>query len=109
MEEFKLINTYFASLATSNPSAKKLKDDVFFDKSRGVVISIDTYNEGVHFLNFKKPYLVIRKILRSSISDLICKGVKPKYYFISASGNKNFFLKLKIKSIVKSLKSEQKK
>ena len=30
MEEFKLINTYFASLATSNPSAKKLKDDVFF-------------------------------------------------------------------------------
>ena len=26
MEEFKLINTYFASLVRSNPSAKKLKD-----------------------------------------------------------------------------------
>ena len=109
MEEFKLINTYFASLVRSNPSAKKLKDDVFFDKSSGVVISIDTYNEGVHFLNFEKPYLVIKKILRSSISDLICKGVKPKYYFISASGNKSLFLKSQIKSIVKCLKSEQKK
>ena len=30
MEEFKLINTYFTSLARSNPGAKKLKDDVFF-------------------------------------------------------------------------------
>ena len=88
---------------------KNLKMMFFFDKSRGVVISIDTYNEGVHFLNFKKPYLVIKKILRSSISDLICKGVKPKYYFISASGNKSHFLKSQIKSIVKCLKYEQKK
>ena len=109
MEEYKLINRYFVELVRNNPSAKKLKDDVFFDKSKGVVISIDTYNEGIHFLNFKKPYLVIKKILRSSISDLICKGVKPKYYFISASGNTSFFSKSKIKSIVKCLKSEQKK
>ena len=29
---------------------------------------------------YKKPDLVIKKILRSSISDLICKGVLPKYY-----------------------------
>ena len=109
MEEFKLINTYFASLVRSNPSAKKLKDDVFFDKSSGVVISIDTYNEGVHFLNFKKPYLVIKKILRSSISDLICKGVKPKYYFISASGNSKSFSNKNLKKISNSLSLEQKK
>ena len=44
-----------------------------------LVVSVDTYIEGVHFINFKKPDLVIKKILRSSISDLICKGVKPKY------------------------------
>ena len=48
--------------------------------------------------------------MRSSISDLICKGVKPKYYFISGSGNKKFFSKFKnLKKIYKSLKQEQKK
>ena len=68
-----------------------LKDDVFFNKKNNLVISTDTYVEGVHFIDFKKPKLVIKKILRSSISDLFCKGVKPKYYFISAAGN-NLFL-----------------
>ena len=34
-----------------------------------------------HFLDFKKPELVIKKLLRSSISDLICKGVTPKVLF----------------------------
>jgi len=73
------------------------------------VISIDTYVEGIHFINFKKPELVIKKIFRSSISDLICKGVRPKYYFISASGNSRSFSKSNLKKISKSLKQEQKK
>ena len=68
-----------------------LNDDVFFDKSKKLVISVDTYIEGIHFIDFKKPELVIKKIIRSSISDVICKGVKPKYYFISGSGNKKTF------------------
>ena len=53
--------------------------------------------------------MVIKKILRSSISDLICKGVKPKFYFISGSGNKNTFTKNNLYKISKSLKSEQNK
>ena len=55
------------------------------------MVSVDTYNEGVHFPNFKYPNLVIKKVIRSSISDLMAKGVKPKYYFISGSGNKKQF------------------
>ena len=51
----------------------------------------------------------MKKIIRSSISDLICKGVDPKYYFISASGNKNYFSKKNLKLIAQSLKQEQKK
>ena len=74
MHEFELIRKYFSKLAKSNKSSLNLNDDVFFDKKKGLVISIDTYNEGSHFLNFKKPDLVIKKIIRSSISDLICKG-----------------------------------
>jgi Thiamine monophosphate kinase len=109
MDEFELIKNYFEIISNNNPSAKKLNDDVFFDKKKKLVISVDTYNEGIHFPNFKYPNLVIKKIIRSSISDLIAKGVKPEYYFISGSGNKNKFTKRNLKMISDSLKQEQKK
>ena len=109
MHEFELIKKYFSNLSLDNKSSLNLNDDVFFNKSKKLVISVDTYVEGVHFVNFKNPDLVIKKILRSSISDLICKGVKPKYYFISGSGNNKSFTKKNIGIISKSLKQEQKK
>ena len=80
MHEFQLINKYFSQLSHKNKSSLNLKDDVFFDKSKKLVISVDTYVEGVHFINFKTRSA--SKIIRSSISDIIYKGVKPKYYFI---------------------------
>ena len=109
MNEFELIKNYFQKIARKNPSSLKLNDDVFFDRSRHLVVSIDTYNEGKHYVNFKNPKLVIKKIIRSSISDLICKGVKPKYIFLSASGNKNHFNKKNLNLISKSIAEEQKK
>ena len=109
MHEFEIIKKFFFPISKKNKSALKLNDDVFFDKKKGLVISIDTYNEGYHFLNFKRPDLVIKKIIRSSISDLICKGVLPKFYFLSGSGNKKSFSKKNLLAISKSLKQEQKK
>tara|TARA_B100000674_G_scaffold386390_1_gene329867 strand:- start:23 stop:1006 length:984 start_codon:yes stop_codon:yes gene_type:complete len=109
MQEFEIIKKYFSKLSINNKSSLNLNDDVFFDKSKKLVISIDTYIEGTHFFDFKKPNLVIKKILRSSISDLICKGVKPKYYFISGSGNKVSFSKKNLLLISNSLKKEQEK
>jgi len=109
MDEFELIRNYFQKLSKNNPNAKKLNDDVFFDRKNKLVVSVDTYNEGIHFPDFKYPDLLIKKILRSSISDLISKGVKPEYYFISSSGNKNQFTKKNLKIILKSLYQEQKK
>ena len=109
MNEFELIKKYFSGLTKNNKSSLKLNDDIFFDKSKKLAISVDTYVEGVHFIDFKKPHLVIKKIIRSSISDLICKGVEPKYYFISGSGNKKFFTKSNLTKISNSLKQEQKK
>ena len=109
MHEFELINKYFSKLSNKNKSSLNLNDDVFFDKSKNLIVSVDTYNEGIHFVNFKNPELVMKKIIRSSISDLICKGVKPKYYFISASGDRMSFSKSNLKKISKSLKQEQKK
>ncbi len=107
MDEFELIKKYFTKISKDNHSAKSLNDDVFFDKNKKLVVSIDTYNEGIHFPKFKHPNLLIKKFVRSSISDLIAKGVKPVYYFISASGNKNHFTKKNLKIISKSLKQEQ--
>ena len=109
MHEFELINNFFSKLSSNNKSSLNLNDDVFYDKTKKLVVSIDTYVQGIHFIDFKKPDLIIKKVLRSSISDLICKGVQPKYYFISGSGNKKFFSVKNIKKIVKSLKEEQKK
>ena len=103
MQEFDIIKKYFLKLTKNNKSALKLNDDVFFDKIKKLVVSVDTYNEGVHFPNFNNPTLVIKKILRSSLSDLICKGVKPSYYFISGSGNKKNFSKKNLEKISKSL------
>ncbi len=109
MHEFHLINKYFSKLSNINKGALNLNDDVFFDKSKKLVISVDTYVEGIHFINFDKPDLVVKKIIRSSISDIICKGVEPKYYFISGSGNKKSFSSTNLRKISKSLKQEQNK
>jgi len=109
MHEFELIKNYFQKLSKKSPSALNLNDDVFFDKKNKLVVSVDTYTEGNHFIDFKKPELVIKKIIRSSISDLICKGVKPRYYFISGSGNKKSFSKSNLSKISKSLNQEQNK
>ena len=93
MNEFKIINNYFKVLSRKNPPAINLNDDVFFDKKSGIVISVDTYNSNIHFKDFMYPQLIIKKIIRSSLSDLICKGVTPKFYFLSGSGNKKTFTK----------------
>ena len=109
MNESNLIKNYLAKLVKKNPAALKLNDDVFFDKTNKTVISVDTYVEKTHYPSFNNPNLIIKKIIRSSISDLICKGVTPKFYFISVSGNKKSLTKKNIKKIISSLKSEQKK
>ena len=109
MLESQIINKYFSKLSKNNIGSLNLNDDVFFDKKNKLIVSVDTYVEGIHFVNFKKPELVIKKIIRSSISDLVCKGVHPKYYFISGSGNRRSFTSTNLKKILKSLKQEQKK
>ena len=54
MNEFEIIKNYFQKITKNNPSALRLNDDVFFDKKNKIILSIDTYNEGIHYLNFKE-------------------------------------------------------
>tara|TARA_Y100000591_G_C21850784_1_gene711552 strand:- start:1571 stop:2530 length:960 start_codon:yes stop_codon:yes gene_type:complete len=109
MNEFEIIKKFLLPLSKKNLASLKLNDDIFFDKSKKLAVSLDTYVQGTHFLDFKNPDLVIKKILRASLSDLICKGVKPSYFFISASGNKKYFNYKNMSKITKSLNDEQKK
>ena len=55
MHEFELIKKYFSKLSQNCPSSLNLNDDVFFNKTNKIVVSIDTYIEGKHFVNFKNP------------------------------------------------------
>ena len=107
MNEFEIIHNLKKII--NNSSALNLNDDVFHDKKNSLLASIDTYNEDIHYIKFKEPELIIKKVIRSSISDIICKGVDPKYLLISFSGNKKHFNKKNIKLITNSIKQEQKK
>ena len=42
MHEFDLIKNYFQKLSRKTPSALNLNDDVFFDKKKKLVVSVDT-------------------------------------------------------------------
>ena len=109
MNEFEIIDKYFSKLTKNNRGSFNLKDDIFYDYNKKIAISVDTYVDKIHFIDFKHPDLVIKKCLRSSLSDLICKGVYPKYYFIASAGNSKHFTKINLSKISKALKSEQKK
>ena len=61
MNEFELIKKYFSIIAKKSKASLNLNDDVFFDKLNKLVVSVDTYIEGNHFINFKKPDLAIKK------------------------------------------------
>ena len=109
MNEFDLIRTYLSELSKNVRGAYNLSDDIYYDEKKKLAISIDTYVEKKHFLNFNKPDLIIKKALRSAISDLLCKGFMPKYYLLSLSGNNEHLTKKNLKKIKVSLRSEQKK
>ena len=109
MNEFTLIKKYLRPLAHKNPSSLKLKDDIFYDKKEKVAISTDTFVEGVHFLKSSKPNQFFRKIFRSALSDLYCKGVTPRFYFLSFALNKKHAKHSWMSEMNKILSSEQNK
>ena len=49
MHEFELIKNISLNYLTNNKNSLNLNDDVFFDKSKKLVISSDTYIEGITF------------------------------------------------------------
>lgn len=83
--EKKIIEKYLLPLTFKNRKSLNLSDDVYYDFKKKIIFSTDTYEEGVHFLNSANPNNFIKKIFRSTISDILCKGAKPYVYFLSLS------------------------
>ena len=109
MNEFSIINKFLKPLSKNYNGSLSLQDDIFFDRKKRLGISTDTYIEGVHFLKSSKPKNFIKKILRSSLSDLYCKGINPKIYFLSVALNKKYANHSWLKELKKTLSLEQKK
>ena len=99
MKEFDIIKKYLRPLSQGNYGAMNLTDDVYFDLKKNIVISVDTYIENKHFLFSNNSQLYLKKIFRSSISDLYAKGVEPTKYFLyhclKENLKKNIFWNLK--------------
>lgn len=76
-DEFDIIRTLFAPLATA-PGARGLLDDAaVFEAHGNLVITTDAIVEGVHFLSDDPIDAVAKKALRVNVSDLVAKGAKP--------------------------------
>ncbi len=83
MDEFGLIECYFRPLTKGYAGCAALSDDAaVLDIPDGheVVITSDTLNEGVHFLDSEAPDNIARKALRVNLSDLASMGARPFSY-----------------------------
>ncbi len=77
-DEFEIIRSLFAPLATS-AGARGLTDDAaILDGAGATVVTTDALVEGVHFLADDPLDTVAMKALRVNVSDLIGKGARPE-------------------------------
>jgi thiamine-monophosphate kinase len=86
--ESQLINKYLKPLTFNNKNSLNLKDDIYYDIKKKIIVSTDTYEEKIHFNGGNNPNNFLIKIFRSAISDIYAKGCKPFVYFLNISINK---------------------
>jgi len=86
MNEFDLIERYFAPLA--GPEGLKLKDDTALfrpESGRDLLITTDSFVEGVHFPKAMYGADVAERLLRTNLSDIAAKAGRPLGYQLSIS------------------------
>ncbi len=87
MDEFALIDRYFAPLADGN-TALSLIDDaacLSISEAEELVVTTDTLIEGVHFVGDEPAALIAQKALRVNLSDLAAMGSSPLHYSLALS------------------------
>lgn len=92
LDEFSIIERFFAPLSAGVMGALRLKDDIAtLEVAAGceLAVTTDTLVENVHFLSADPPDLVARKALRVNLSDLTAKGVDPVAYLLTLALPRN--------------------
>lgn len=87
LDEFGLIEKYFAPLARGEEGAFGLLDDaaaLSLDAGQALVVTSDAMVAGVHFLPDDPPETIGAKLLRVNLSDLAAMGAVPRAYTLSA-------------------------
>lgn len=83
MSEFDIIERYFLPLTMGQAGCGELKDDgavINIPDGYELVVTSDTLNAGVHFLEGEAAHNIARKALRVNLSDLASMGAKPLCY-----------------------------
>ena len=86
MDEFEIIEKYFAPLTNNYDGALGLKDDAAIlpqTDGNDLVITTDTIIENVHFFKDNSPEDIAIKLLGVNISDLASMGALPTCYLLS--------------------------
>ena len=107
MDEHDLIRTYFAPLA--GEGGLKLLDDAALiepSPSHDLVVSTDSFVEGVHFPKGQYGGNVAERLLRTNLSDLAAKGARPIGYTLNLAWPKGIDIKW-LKGFAAGLKDVQ--
>lgn len=86
LNEFGLIERFFAPLAHGFPGSYGLTDDaasISPPPGCELVITKDAMCAGVHFFGDEDASLIAKKLLRVNLSDLAAKGARPMCYFLA--------------------------
>ena len=87
MNEFDFINKYLSSKNNFSKFSLNYRDDVGY--AINSIFSTDTICEGVHFYKDDNPFLVAKKLIRVNVSDIISKGIIPKFCLLNLSLGKD--------------------
>ena len=101
--EFDFIKKYLIFGGKNSKHSLNFTDDVGLVDNK--IYSTDTICENIHFFSKDRPYYIAQKLIRVNVSDIISKGVKPKYCLFNFSVGKNIDQKW-ISNFMKGLKSD---
>jgi thiamine-monophosphate kinase len=86
LDEFELIERYFAPLTGGEPGAFGLTDDaaeLVITPGKRAVITTDAIVSGVHFPTTEEPQAIASRLVRVNLSDLAAMGAKPRVYTLA--------------------------
>ena len=101
--EFDFIKKYLSSKEKNSKYSLNFNDDVGLVD--GKIYSTDTICEDIHFFSNDSPNLIAKKLIRVNVSDIVSKGVKPKYCLFNFSIGKNIDEKW-ISNFMRGLRSD---